>query len=409
VKTASSTAAGGVGSAFPSAAGELGGAVLALIGLTCAVCVANNYYSQPLLIDIARDLGMPRSLSGLVPTLTQIGIAIGMVFLLPLGDRIDNRKIVVLLLMVQSFAMATMAATADRMPFMVACMVAGLCGIVTYLLPAYATRLVPAERRGAVTGTLATGILTGIMLGRSIAGIAGYEVGWRAVYAVAAVVTFIMAVAMKRSMPLTPGLREESYSVLLGSLWTLLQENRLLRRTTLMQAMAFGGFNALWVGLTLHLQQPPFGLDTRAIGTLALFAVTSAMAAPFLGRLADRMPMERAVRISFAIAALGWVALLTLPGSYVGIIAGMVLVGISAIGTDVTLRTALYGLSPDIRMRLNAVYSAGTFIGGGALSFLTPFIWAHLGWGAVAITGLTISVLPMLIPNMRPDEFSKAD
>ncbi|ATI79992.1 MFS transporter [Sphingobium yanoikuyae] len=401
--TAASSTAGGVGSAPSSAAGGLGGAVLALIGITCAVCVANNYYSQPLLIDIARDLGMPRSLSGLVPTITQIGIAAGMMFLLPLGDRIDNRRIVVTLLMVQSLAMTTMAATTDRALFMVACLIAGLCGIVTYLLPAYATRLVPAERRGAVTGTLATGILTGIMLGRSIAGIAGYEVGWRAVYAVAALVTFMMAAAIKRSMPRTPGLRDERYAVLLGSLWTLVRENRLLRRTTLMQAMAFGGFNALWVGLTLHLQQPPFDLDTRAIGTLALVAVTSAMAAPVLGRLADRMPMERAVRMSFVIAALGWIALLFLPHSYFGIIAGMVLVGISAIGTDVTLRTALYGLSPDIRMRLNAVYSAGTFIGGGILSFVTPVIWTHFGWGAVAMMGLGASVLPIVIPGGKTD------
>lgn len=400
---ASSTVADRVGSPASSAAGGLGGAVLALIGITCAVCVANNYYSQPLLIDIARDLGMPPSLSGLVPTITQMGIAAGMVFLLPLGDRIDNRRIVVALLIVQSLAMTAMAAATDRAIFMVACLVAGLCGIVTYLLPAYATRLVPAERRGAVTGTLATGILTGIMLGRSIAGIAGYEAGWRAVYAAAALVTFLMAVAMKRSMPRTPGLKDERYGVLIGSLWTLVRENRLLRRTTLMQAMAFGGFNALWVGLTLHLQQPPFSLDTRAIGMLALVAVTSAMAAPVLGRLADRVPMERAVRLSFVIAALGWIALLLLPHSYVGIVAGMVFIGISAIGTDVTLRTALYGLSPDIRMRLNAVYSAGTFIGGGVLSFLTPVIWTHFGWSAVAITGLMVSVLPIVIPSRKQD------
>lgn len=399
---ASATMAGGAGSPASSAAGGLGGGVLALIGLTCAVCVANNYYSQPLLIDIARDLGMPRSLSGLVPTMTQIGIAGGMMFLLPLGDRIDNRKIVVLLLVIQSVAMTTMAATNDRAIFMVACLVAGLCGIVTYLLPAFATRLVPADRRGAVTGMLATGILTGIMLGRSIAGIAGHEVGWRAVYALAALVTFLMAAAMKRSMPRTPGLRDERYGVLIGSLWTLVRENRLLRRATLIQAMAFGSFNALWVGLTLHLQQPPFSLDTRAIGTLALVAVTSAMAAPVVGRLADRLPLERAVRMALVIAAIGWIALLILPESYVGIVAGMVLIGISAIGTDVSLRTALYGLSPQIRMRLNAVYSASTFVGGGVLSFLTPVIWTHFGWSAVAITGLIVSVLPIVIPSRRP-------
>lgn len=239
------------------------------------------------------------------------------------------------------------------------------------------------------------------MLGRSLAGIAGYEVGWRAVYAVAAYITFIMAAAMKRSMPATPDLRQERYAILLRSLWTLLRENRLLRRNTLMQAMGFGGFNALWVGLTLHLQQPPFDLDTRAIGMLALVAVTSAMAAPVLGRFADRVPMERAARISFAMTALGWVALLILPHSYIGIVAGMVLVGISAIGSDVTLRTALYGLSPDICMRLNAVYSAGLFVGGGMLSFLTPVVWSHFGWSAVAVIGLTVSMLPMILVSRK--------
>jgi predicted MFS family arabinose efflux permease len=380
----------------PSAEGGLSGRALALIGTTCAVCVANNYLSQPLLIDIARDLGMAGTLLGVVPTLTQAGIAAGMLFLLPLGDRVENRYIVVALLLLQAAALALMAATPLAPLYLLASAVAGVCGIVTYLLPAYVTRLVPAERRGRVTGLLATGILTGIMLGRSVAGIAGYELGWRIVYAAGATATGLMAMVMARTMPSTPGMRPESYGSLLYSLFRLLREHQLLRRATLLQALSFGSFNALWVGLTLHLQAPPFSLDTRRIGELALVAVTSALAAPMIGRIADRHSLKGAVSAAFLATLCGWIAFLTWPGTYLGVVIGMVMAGLGAIGTDVTLRTALYGLDPTIRMRLNAVYSAGTFVGGGAFSLFTPLVYGDFGWVGVAWAAIAVTLVAII-------------
>lgn len=385
--------------AVPAAAAELPMRQLLLIGLACAVCVANNYYSQPLLVDIARDLGMPPSLAGLAPTLTQAGIAAGMLLFLPLGDRIDNRRIVVVLLAVQSAALIAMAGSASASAYLVPALVAGMCGIVTYLLPAYATRLVAPARRGAVTGTLATGILTGIMLGRSLAGIAGYAVGWRTVYVAAAVATMAMAVVMGRTMPDTPNLRNEPYAALLASLAKLTRETPLLRLATLLQALSFGTFNALWVGLTLRLQAEPFHMNTRQIGLLGLVAVTGAMSAPVLGRLADRASMATAVRIAFAVTAAGWLAMLALPTGIVGIVASMVLVGVGAIGTDVTLRTALYGLQPDIRMRLNAVYSTGTFLGGSLFSFAVPVLWTRWGWPSIIAVSLAATAVALLLAH----------
>lgn len=372
---------------------DLSRLALAMIGVTCAVCVANNYYGQPLLVNIAADLGIPRSLSGLAPTLAQIGIALGMFFILPLGDRIDNRQITTVLLAFQSAALATMAATAAPIVYLATGLVAGLCGIVTYLLPAYATRLVPPERRGSVTGLLATGTLTGIMLGRSMAGIVGYEIGWRSVYAFAAIATFAMALVMKRTMPATPGLRNDSYATLMKSQLHLVATTPLLRRATLLQALSFGSFNALWVGLTLLLQDAPFKLDTRQIGMLALVAVTAAIAAPKLGRLVDRHSVGFVTTLGFGANAGGWAVLLMWPSHYLGVIVGMVIVGIGALATDIALRAALYGLAPDIRMRLNAVYSTGTFAGGAALSLATPLLWAHFGWTAVAALALFMNVL----------------
>ncbi|MET3709969.1 MFS family permease [Sphingomonas trueperi] len=324
--------------------------------------------------------------------MTQIGIAAGMFFLLPLGDRIDNRVLTTTLLFFQAAALSVMASTGCPALFFAAGFVAGLCGIVTYLLPAYATRLVAPARRGTITGMLATGILTGIMLGRSLAGMAGFEFGWRAVYAAAAIATFLMATIMRNSMPPTPGLRHQSYGALMGSLVGLVRTSALLRRSTLLQALSFGSFNMLWVGLTLHLQQAPFHLDTRQIGVLSLVAVTAALSAPALGRFADRKSMAPALRLAFVVNLAGWTALLLMPASYVGIVAGMVLVGIGSIGTDVTLRATLYGLTPDIRMRLNAFYSTGTFMGGSLFSLLTPILMAGLGWSGFVATALCLNL-----------------
>jgi predicted MFS family arabinose efflux permease len=379
----------------------LSGWRLFLIGVTCAVCVANNYYSQPLLIQIAGDLGMSKAMSGLAPTLTQAGIAAGMLILLPLGDRIDNRRIVVTLLIIQAGAMAAMSATPTAPFFLAGALGAGMCGIVTYLLPAYATRLVPGDKRGAVTGTLATGIMLGIMVGRSLAGIAGYAVGWRAVFGSAAAVTLLMALVMKRAMPRTPGLRTERYADLLVSLGTLVRDVPLLRRAALVQALSFGLFNALWVGLALRLQGEPFNLNTREIGELALVAITGALAAPMLGRLADRYDIAISVRISFLMISLGWAALLMFPVGYVGVVSAMVLIGIGATGSDVALRSALYGLAPDIRMRLNSIYSFGTFAGGSLFSLMTPVILIHSGWSTVCVVAIVASVLGLILTPRR--------
>lgn len=366
---------------------------LFLIGLTCAICVANNYYSQPLLIQIAHDLGMSEAMSGLAPTLTQGGIAAGMLMLLPLGDRIDNRIIVGTLLTIQAGALAAMSVTPNAPVFLGGALGAGICGIVTYMLPAYATRLVPADRRGAVTGTLATGIMLGIMLGRSLAGIVGYAAGWRVVFGSAAAITLAMALIMRRAMPRTPGLRPETYADLLASLGTLVRDVPLLRRAALVQALSFGLFNALWVGLALRLQAEPFDLNTREIGELALVAITGALMAPLLGRLADQYALSVSVRLSFLLTISGWAAMLIFPTGYLGVVSAMVLIGIGATGSDVALRSALYGLAPEVRMRLNSVYSFGTFAGGSLFSLVTPVILYRSGWSTVCVAAVIVSAI----------------
>lgn len=371
----------------------LTGGALVTVGVACAVCVANAYYGQPLLADIARGLGLSPRLAGLAPTMTQAGIALGMAFLLPLGDRIDNRVLVTTLLKVQALALVLMAQSTDAPVYLGAALLAGTCGIVTYLLPAYATRLVSPDRRGSVTGALGAGIMLGITLGRSMAGIAGEALGWRGVYAAAAVATLLVALVLQRVMPRTPALVVASYRSLLASLATLARTVPLLRRATVLQALSFGLFNALWIGLALRLQQPPFGLDTRRIGLLALLAVSSVVAAPLVGRLADRGGMRLALRGATVITLAGWIALVAGAETYTGVVLAMLLCGTGATASDVVLRSAIYGHAPDQRMRMNAVYSTGTFIGGSVFSLITPLGLGQLGWYAVVVGGIAFASL----------------
>lgn len=387
------------------AATGLSGLQLLLMGLACAVCVANNYYSQPLLVDIARDLGLPSTMTGLAPTLTQVGIAAGMLFLLPMGDRVDNRRIVVALLTIQAATLIVMATTDFPGLYFIAAFTAGLCGIATYLLPAFATRFVSHDQRGRVTGALAMGIMLGIAGGRSLAGILAYDLGWRGVYAVAALVTLAMAAVMKRAMPRTPDLNGEGYGRLLASLGILYRETPLLRLAALLQMLSFGVFSALWVGLSLRLQAAPFLLDTHQIGMLSLVAITAAITAPALGRLVDRNSLKTSASLAFLLSAAGWMASLAMPHGLTGIVAAITLIGIGALWSDIALRGALYRLDPAIRMRLNAVYSTATFVGGSLFSFLTPILWTHGGWTTVAglsllatLAGLGCSAL--LIPRL---------
>lgn len=382
----------------------LGRAAVALLAAACGIAVANANYAQPLLLEISRSLRMTDAAVGLVPALTQAGVAAGVLLLLPLGDVVPVRRLLTVAICVQVAALAAMALAPSGPLLIAGAFAVGLFGITPYVLPPYATLHTPARRRGHVTALLAQGVIVGMLLARAVSGFVGLHLGWRAVYGMAAVLMLALLGPIRRVIRRAPaagriawpGAGPIAYPALMRSLWRVAREEPALRRSALCQAFNWGSFNVLWIGLTFHMQSPAFGWRSDGIGALALVGAASAAAAPFVGRIADRKGPRRSLLLALSATVLGWVVL-TLFGSAVsGVLAGLILLDVGTTAADISNRTIIFGLRPTTRTRVATVYMVSMFGGGAIMAWLTGVVWSAGGWpwvcalgaGSAAMSGL---------------------
>jgi predicted MFS family arabinose efflux permease len=382
---------------------SLAPAALRTFAFAAVVSVANFYYVQPLLVDIGTSFGLGEAAMGLVPTLTQLGLGLGVLLLLPLGDVIDNRRLVSCAIAVQAIALLVMATASNLILFFAASMVMGFTGITTYLLAPYVAHLAPAAERGRVIAHLARGGIIGILLARTVSGIIGFYIGWRSVYLLAALAMLALLWLLRAYMVPVARPTTAPYTHLLLSLAKLVRNEPVVRRTVFTQALNFGSFNTLWLGLSLYLESPAFGLHSDIVGLFGLLGAAAAIAAPLAGRLVDREGPQVTLRIALALTVLAW-GIMALVPNMIGIVAGIILVDLGASASDVSNRTILFRLHPDIRTRLMAVYSIGMFFSAGILSLLTTILWAHAGWLGVCLLGLAATSLALLANLRAPRE-----
>jgi MFS family permease len=381
-------------------------AALRSFTFAAGVSVANFYYVQPLLLDIGRSFGLDEAVMGLVPTLTQLGLGFGVLFLLPLGDVIDNRKLVSAAIALQALALLVMAAASNRVLFFTASMLMGFTGITSYLLAPYVAHLVPAAERGRVIGLLARGAIIGILLARTVSGFIGFYIGWRAVYFLAAIAMLALLWLLRHYMKPVSRPTATPYAHLLLSLAKLIRDEPALRRTVFTQALNFGSFNTLWLGLSLYLESPSFGFHSDTVGLFGLLGAAAAMAAPLAGRLVDRKGPQFTLGFALALTVLAWAVMLFVH-NMIGVVIGIILIDLGASASDVSNRTIIFRLHPDIRTRLMAVYSIGMFFSAGVLSLLTTILWAHAGWLGVCLLGLGATSLAFLANLRAPLELPR--
>jgi predicted MFS family arabinose efflux permease len=374
---------------------SLAPAALRTYAFAAGVSVANFYYVQPLLVDIGRSFGLDEAVMGLVPTLTQVGLGFGVLLLLPLGDVIDNRRLVSGAIALQAVALLVMATASNLILFFAASMVMGFTGITSYLLAPYVAHLVPSAERGRIIGLIARGAIIGILLARTVSGFIGYYIGWRAVYLFAAIAMLALLWLLRRYMAPLPRPTTAPYAHLLLSLGKLVRNEPAVRRTVFTQALNFGSFNTLWLGLSLYLESPAFGLHSDSVGMFGLLGAAAAVAAPLAGRLVDRKGPQVTLRFALALTVAAWLFMVFAQG-IIGVVVGIILIDLGASATDVSNRTILFRLHPDIRTRLMAVYSIGMFFSAGILSLLTTILWAHAGWLGVCLLGLGVTSLAFL-------------
>lgn len=361
-----------------------------LLAVASAVAVANAYYIQPLLVEVGDALSISGAAAGILPGLSQIGLACGLAFLLPLGDTISARRLLLAVIPIQVAALVLFATSGSALTVAAASLLIGLFGITPYILPPYASLRVPASRVGQVTGMLTRGIIVGILLARTASGIVGTHLGWRAVYWAAALMmvlelALLMRVVGPEPAALSPG--RVPYRALIGSLVRLLRTVPELRIAAQCQALSYGSFIVFWLGATLYLRSPAFGWTPQAIGLVAFVAAAAASAAPMFGRAVDQSGPHATRRAALAGTVIAWVLLAVFKGHLVGMAAGLVVLDVSATIVDISNRTILYGLDAGIRTRLNAVYQVAMFSGGAVMSVLVCVCWSSGGWFAVCALG----------------------
>ena len=369
--------------------------IMALLAFSCGIIVANLYYAQPLVGPISIATHLPLASAGLIVTLTQIGYVAGLLFIVPLSDLIENRRLVVATLGIVVCALAAAAFIHSGSIFLIAAMFIGLGSVAAQILVPYAAHLATEERRGQAVGNVMSGLLLGIMLARPIASFVTDLWGWQAVFILSAIITAILAIVLAIVLPKRAPSPTMDYRDLIRSLWSLFKTKAILRRRAFYQACLFGAFSLFWTIIPLWLSSH-FLLSQQGIALFALAGVAGAIAAPVAGRLADK-GWTRSLTGAAII-----VAILSFPITHIfedaSPIALAVLV-IAAIALDMAVsgnlvlsQRAIYSLGNEVRGRVNGVFMAVFFIGGAIGSALGGWAYAYGGWMLASIVGVSMPV-----------------
>lgn len=368
---------------------------LFLFALASAAAVANGYYIHPLVTPVAQEFGVSGAAIGLVPALNQIALALGILLLLPLGDRVDNRKLVMIFVGGQCLAMLAMAMATSFILFITAATFLGFATIAPYLLPTYVSHHVRAGRVGHVTGIMAAGVTLGILGSRVGGGLLGHYFGWRSAYWVGFGLSGLLLLLLPLLMEGRSAEERRAakslprYSALLRSLWPIMKSLPEVSLGGVIQALSFGLFLAIWLAIGLHLPRSGYGVDI--VGYLAIVAIINLASSPLAGRIADHIGAEKA-RIYYAVIQLFGTCLLPFAdGRLWLLVIAVILNSIGGAAIDICNRTIMFNRAPDIRTRLMTIYIVIMFIGGGISSWLGTVIYERGGWQAISVAAILIA------------------
>lgn len=366
--------------------------------MTAAVVTANAYYIHPIIGEVAGDFGVSNSQIGLVPALNQLALALGILLLLPLGDRYSNKTLCIAFVTAQSGFMLAMALAQSFVLFTIASMLLGFVTIAPYLIPAFASKRVAPERLGHVMAFLTAGVIFGILVARVGAGILAAEFGWRVVYWCAfglmVSVTLLLPLTLKTDKRSAGQMRKEpqtSYFALLISVFTLSWSHRDMVVSAVIQGCNFAAFTATWLALALHLTSDAMGYGVDTVGYIAGIAALSILSTPRLGKWADKIGARKARLIAALVQLVGIALMYPLGWNVWAVIVPLVIVNLVGPTIDVTGRMTFLALEPAIRTRLTTSYIVTMFLGGSMGSILGTAIYDFGGWAGTCALLLAIS------------------
>jgi predicted MFS family arabinose efflux permease len=364
------------------------------------VAVANVYYNQPLLGLIERSYPGSTAI-GLIPTATQLGYAVGLFLLVPLGDLVERRSAIVLQFLLLAGALVFAALAPTTTTLIAASLILGVAATVAQQIVPFAAILAPPERRGAIVGTVVSGLLGGILLSRTVAGFVGAHLGWREMFWIGVPLALLAALLMHLTLPRSRPTDTIKYSDALKSLLHMWREEPKLRRATLTQAALFASFTVFWTVLSLRLLEPAFGLGSDVAGIFGIIGAAGIFAAPLAGRIADRRGPHLVVSLSAIGTLASWIVF-GLWGSLAGLVLGVIILDVGVNAALVSNQHQIFALRPEGRSRLNTLFMAGMFIGGSLGSLGATASYHFGGWSAVCGYGGLLAVIAILMQLPLP-------
>ena len=381
--------------------------VLLLMALACGLCAGGNYFNQPLLNSIAQDLQISEATASLTVTVAQVSYALGLLFIVPLGDMFERRRLVFVLMLLAAVGQFTSAFAMNSEMLFIGMGAAGLFSVAAQVLVPLAAMLSVPESSGRSVGIVMSGLLTGILLARSAAGLLSSVGGWQTVYWLAGSLMVFIAIILWFSLPNSRNPQKISYIGTFRSMLILLKQHSLLRTRSLLGALCFASVSTLFSTMALLLAGPEHGLSDSEIGLVGLIGVAGALMASYAGRLYDKGHGLSVIKAGLVIFVFSWI-MLYMGGTSLGwFIAGMLFIDLALQGMHICNQNMVYQLAPEARSRINSVNMTSYFCGAALGSTLGTIAWNYYAWYGVCVLGAIFVVLAALVFWFERRRFSK--
>lgn len=371
--------------------------ILWTMTLATGFVVANIYYNQPLLGDIASTFKVSNGTAGQIAMFTQIGYATGLLLIIPLADMFKRKRLMLIDLAFTVIALLLAASAQQVWILALSSFLVGVTSVVPQVLVAMAAHLANPEERGKKIGFIMSGLLIGILVSRTVSGFIGEHLGWRAMFYIAAGLMLVIWLLIALIVPEVEPDHKGSYGSLMKSLVTLVKTEPKLRLAAFRGALCFACFSAFWTTLVFLLKEPPFNEGSAVAGAFGLIGAFGALAASWLGRLSDKADTNRTITYTVLMLIVSFIIFMVFSHSLVGLIIGVILMDMGVQGTHISNQAIIFSLNPNARNRINTVYMVSYFVGGSAGTFLASRIWSTYHWPGVCVIGITLSVIVLIV------------
>jgi len=375
---------------------HLKNSTLWVMTVATAVIVANLYYNQPLLNEIANTFHVSEGKAGQIAMLTQVGYAVGMFFVVPMADMFKRKQLMLIVLTFTILSLLAAASAGNVIVMMIASLCVGIFSLVPQLLLPMTAHLADPAERGKKIGIVMSGLLIGILLSRTVSGAIGEHFGWRTVFYMAAGLMVIIWLLLFFFLPEIDPHYTGKYSDLMKSLITLIKEEPKLRIASIRGALCFACFSAFWTTLTFLLKQN-FNEGSDVAGLFGLVGAFGALAAGLMGRLSDKMDAYKLSGITLLLVLLSFVLFYFSAHNFIGLIIGVIILDMGIQATHISNQSIIFALRPEARNRINTVYMVTYFIGGSLGSYAAAKVWNTYQWNGVCAIGAVLSVVALIL------------